>query len=109
MNSQQFQGLAREIIFAVLAVLVSFDFLPEDATAVIATALVAIAVLLWGIWAKPTDKASTASLVRKAIQTIAPLLLHFGVIGPDQAMNLTALALSIAGIWSIQANKSPDE
>lgn len=105
MNQTQFAGLAREVVFAVAAVLVSFNLFPDSNVDTVAAAVIALAVLIWGIKVKPTDGASVGSLVRKAIQSIAPVLTLYEVLTPEQGATLTALALSIVGSWSIMANK----
>jgi len=109
MNSVQFQGLAREIVFGLAALLVSFNLFPESNVDVVAASVIAIAVLIWGIACKPTDAAGTGSLVRKAIQSVAPVLALYEILTPEQAAQLGALALTVVGSWSMVANKKNAE
>jgi len=105
MNAAQFQGIAREIIFAIAALLVSFNLFPESNVDIVGAGVLALAVLIWGIAAKPTDGASLGSGIRKLIQSVAPALVLYEVVTPEQAATITALALSIVGTWSMIANK----
>lgn len=105
MTNNQFQGLAREIIFAALAALVSFNLFPETNVDLVGAGVIALAVLVWGIAAKPSDGASVGSLVRKLIQTIAPILVVYEAITPEQGGTLTVLAVAFVSTWSLIANK----
>ena len=104
MNSTQFQGIARELIFAVLALIVSFNVFPESNVDLVGALVLAVAVLIWGIYSKPTDGASLGSLVRKALQAIAPVLVLYSVVTPEQGAQMTAVVLSLVGVWSVKSN-----
>jgi hypothetical protein len=105
MTSAQFQGLAREILFAIAALLVSFNLFPESNVDIVGAAILALAVLVWGIAVKPTDGAGLGSGIRKVIQSVAPVLVLYSLVSPEQAATISALALSIVGTWSVVANK----
>lgn len=106
MNTEQRNGIVRELIFALLAVVVSFNLLPETQVDAIGAAVVAVVLLIWGLISKPTDGGAFGSLVRKAIQATPPVLVQFSLIEPSQAVTLTGLGLAVVGTWSIKANAS---
>lgn len=104
MTTEQRNGLVREIVFALLAVLVSFNFFPETAVDLVAAAVIALALLIWGIVEKPTDGSSLGSLVRKLIQAVPPVLVQFSILTAEQGVNLTGLGLAVVSVWSFKAN-----
>lgn len=104
MTFEQFQGLTREIIFALLALLVSFNLFPETSVDVVAAAVIGLVVLIWGLGSKNSDRSAIASLVRKALQAIPPVLVQFELLTTEQGATMTALALAVVGAWSFKAN-----
>jgi hypothetical protein len=106
MTQEQRNGLIREITFALLAALVSFNLFPESAIDVVGAAVVAVGLLIWGLAEKPTDGAAMGSMVRKAVQAIPPVLVQFAILTTEQGVTLTALAIAIVGAWSFKANKT---
>jgi hypothetical protein len=108
MTTEQFKGLASETIFAALAVIVSFNFLPETSVDTIGACILAGGLLIFRLYGKPTDAASIGSFVRKFIQSLAPVATLFGWLDPGQAAAAQALALSIVGPWSFIANRDPN-
>ena len=103
MKTEQFSGLAREIIFALLALVVSFNFLPSSNVDTIGAAALAVVVLIWGIIVKPQGGAAIGSFIRKAVQAVPPVLVVYEVVTPEQSMTITALLLAIVGTWSFKA------
>jgi hypothetical protein len=104
MTADQRNGIVRELVFAILAALVSFDLCPGTAVDLVAAAVIAVALLIWGLIEKPTDGASLGSLIRKAVQAIPPVLVHFSVLAPEQGVTVTGVVLAIVGTWSFRAN-----
>jgi hypothetical protein len=104
MTTEQRNGIVREIAFSVLALLVSFNLFPETAVDLVGAAVIALALLVWGLFEKPTDGAALGSGIRKVIQAVPPVLVHFAIITPEQSVGLIGVALAIVATWSVKAN-----
>lgn len=104
MKLEQVQGMIREIVFALAALLVSFNLFPESNVDTVAAAVIAVGALAWGISVKDAAAAIGGSLVRKAIQSVAPVLVLYEVLTPTQGATVTALVLTVVSVWSTKAN-----
>jgi len=103
MTQEQIGGLIRELLFAIAAVLVSFNFMPDTQVDTWVAALTAIGVTAWGIASKQGTSV-IVSLIRKTIQAVPPVLVLNEVITTEQGGTITALLLAIVGAWSFKSN-----
>lgn len=97
-NIAQLRGLTREIVWGLLALIVSFNWIPQGPVEVIGELMIAAALLGWSFY----DRASREwpSLFRKLIQAATPVLTYFKLVNDTQAASIATLAFLIVAVWT---------
>ena len=104
MNEPTINGQIRNIIMAIAAVVSSFNLMSEEILSH-ATAVVMAAVTLYWSYKDPGARNAVGMLVRRLIQSVAPLLVAVGYITPEQSMPIMSLALLAASMLDFAEKK----
>ena len=100
MNQDQINALIREIVRAVAALIVTFNLLGSDAVSSLSALVIGVSMVVWAML--DSSSRPVFSLIRTMLQTIAPVLVSFSIINPEQGAVITAVLLSIVSAWTIQ-------
>jgi hypothetical protein len=104
----RFGSAAREMIFAVATILVSFNLFPESMLVDVVAGTSGLVVLIWGICNKATDKAALGSFLRKAAVGLSGVAVRLDYITSDQAGGIVTVIVMLAAMrfGSLAATKN---
>ena len=97
--------MVSEVVYSALAAIVTFNVMPESHIDTIGAGVVALILLVWRMKTKGTDQTAFFSLLRKVIQSVAPIGVLFGWLTAEQATGLMGIALAAVGSWTFLENK----
>lgn len=98
MNQDQFRALIREVITSVAALVSTFGILGGEQLSNITALVMGAAMVAWA-YMDPVSR-PWASLTRKALQAISPVLVSFAIVSEPQGAAITGVLLSLVAVWT---------
>lgn len=105
MNQDQVFSIIRNVVTAIAGFIATYSVGTDQQLANVSALVIALAMLVWGLF--DSSNRPVITLARKAIQALAPVLVTFSVLTPDQGASFTTLALVVVSTWSTLEKKQP--
>lgn len=98
MNSDQFNGIIRNVVMALAALISTFDVFSSEILSHLTAVTIALATLIWSI-CDPGSRNMLGTLIRRFMQAAAPLMAALHWLTPEQAAAATAFALVLVSTY----------